>query len=137
MQNKSNNELILIRGVPGSGKTTKAKKEYPNHVLYEADQYFTDLKGNYVFDPKKIQDAHKWCQAKAKMSLNAGKNVVVANTFTRIWEMKPYLMMAKRLGCQVKVIEATGNYKNVHGVPDEKVEQMRERFENFTDNQFS
>lgn len=133
----NNNEIILIRGVPGSGKTTKAKKEYPNHVLYEADQFFTDHKGNYAFDPQKIQDAHKWCQAKAKRSLHAGKNVVVANTFTRVWEMKPYLMMASRLGCKVKVIEASGSFKNVHGVPEEKVKEMRERFESYTDNSFS
>ena len=31
--------IVLIRGVPGSGKTTKAKAEYPDHELIEADQF--------------------------------------------------------------------------------------------------
>lgn len=129
--------LILIRGVPGSTKTTTAEEKYPDHVLCEADQFFTNNNGDYSFDPKKIQDAHKWCQAKAKRSLQAGKNVVVANTFIRIWEMEPYFLMAKRLGCKVTVIEAKGNFKNVHGVPEEKVQLMRERFEPFQVSNYS
>lgn len=37
--------IVLIRGVPGSGKTTKAKAEYPDHELIEADQFFMSWLG--------------------------------------------------------------------------------------------
>ena len=54
-----------------------------------------------------------------------GRNVVVANTFTRRWEYEPYLKMCD----DVEIVVARGNYQNIHGVPDNVVERMRERFE--------
>jgi len=120
-------EIVLIRGVPGSGKTTIAKTKYAEHQLVEADMFF-ERGGEYQYDRDKIKDAHKWCQDIALRWLNMGYDVVVANTFTRVWEMQPYLDM----GYPVKVVEATGNYDNVHGVPSEIVERMRERFEAYS-----
>lgn len=117
-------EIVLIRGVPGSDKTTKAKTEYADHKLVEADMFFED-DGTYKYDHRKIKDAHKWCQDTVEQWLEMGYDVVVANTFTRVWEMQPYLDM----GYPVKIVEATGNYGNVHGVPPEIVRRMRERFE--------
>lgn len=60
-----NHQLILIRGLPGSGKTTMAKTLYPDHVLCEADQFFETDKG-YIFDGSKIKEAHAYCFNKAK-----------------------------------------------------------------------
>jgi len=120
-------EVVLIRGVPGSGKTTKARTEYADYQLVEADMFF-ERDGHYKYDPNKIKDAHKWCQDTAEQWLEMGYDVVVANTFTRVWEMQPYLDM----GYPVTVIEATGNYANVHGVPQEVVNRMRERFEAYS-----
>ena len=117
--------LFLIRGVPGSGKTTYAKTlGIPDH--YEADMWF-DANGGY--DHARIKLAHEWCQQQAIAAMQAGRDVVVSNTFTRLWEMGPYKNTAIKLG--VKIIEKvmTGEWTNVHGVPVEKVRQMRERFE--------
>ncbi len=122
-------EIVLIRGVPGSGKTTKAKTEYSNHILCEADQFFTHPgTGDYKFDPEKLYEAHEFCMEKARACLEAGHNVVVANTFTRVWEMQLYFDM----GYPIRVVEATGNYGSVHGVPPETVARMRERFEAYS-----
>lgn len=120
-------EIVLIRGVPGSGKTTKARTEYPRHVLCEADMFFEESNG-YKYDHRKIKDAHEYCYNKARKALMMGLDVVVANTFTRTWEMQKYL----DLPYPAKVVEATGNYDNVHGVPPEIVERMRERFEAYS-----
>jgi len=122
-------ELLLIRGLPGSGKTTLAKKYAADgYVHCEADQYF-EAGGEYRFDGSKLRAAHDDCLRRAIAAMDAGRPVVVANTFTRRWEMEPYLRAAKRRGVKVRIIEATGNWKNVHGVPEDAIERMRARWE--------
>ena len=44
-------KLIIIRGLPGSGKSTFAKSLNCTH--FETDMYFTDSEGNYNFMPQK------------------------------------------------------------------------------------
>lgn len=117
--------LILVRGVPGSGKSTYAKS-LGVEAHYEADMWF-DANGGY--DPTKIAIAHDWCQRKAVEAMESGKVCVVSNTFTRLWEMEFYRSAARRLGYEVREVVMTGNWPNVHGVPEDKVRQMRDRFE--------
>ncbi len=89
------NKLRIIRGLPGSGKSTLAKSmEGFEHI--ETDMWFM-LNGEYKFDLKNIRVAHMWCQDQVLKMLKEGKNVVVSNTFTQIWEMKYYLDLAKKM----------------------------------------
>jgi predicted kinase len=120
-------DLIILRGLPGSGKSTLAKT-MTDRVHIETDQFF-ELGGDYKFDGSKIKQAHEWCQAQVRAALEAGKKVVVSNTFTQQWEFKAYIDMCLEMGKTYKVMEATGNYQNVHGVPDASVEKMKARWE--------
>jgi predicted kinase len=124
-------KLYLVRGLPGSGKSTMAANlvaVVPRAVHLETDQFF--MVGDvYTFRPERIGMAHKWCQDKARTYLTYGRPVVVSNTFTQQWEMKPYLDMAAELGAEVEIRVARGNYKNIHGVPDAVIERMRQRWE--------
>jgi len=126
--------LILLRGLPGSGKSTLAKmlvsdKEYRHK---EADMFFVDRDGNYEFKPSKIKDAHRWCQEEVEFLMKYEHSpVVVSNTFTQEWEMDAYYELAKKHGYQVHsiVVENRHEGENVHGVPADKLEIMRNRFE--------
>ena len=126
--------LYIVRGLPGSGKSTFAKTLGGTH--FETDNFFM-VDGEYKFDGSKIKEAHNWCQnsVNSAMILNntAGLNetIVVSNTFTQEWEMKPYYDMADTYGYKVFsiVIENRHGGVNEHSVPDEVLTKMRERFE--------
>jgi hypothetical protein len=59
------------------------------------------------------------------------RNIVVSNTFTQEWEMKFYKLIAKKYGYKVYtiIVENRHGGVNQHGVPEDKVEQMKNRFE--------
>lgn len=131
--------LVLLRGVPGSGKTTLAHHMWSSGVIFEADQFFYNVNGEYKFDGSKLAEAHASCRnsVEAAMQENhatAGRHypeIVVSNTFTREWEMQAYFDLAKKYDYNVVslIVENRHGGKNVHGVPDEKVQEMRDRFE--------
>ena len=123
-------ELILLRGLPGSGKSTLAKAIGGLH--FEADMYFVDENGNYNFDGSQIKDAHAWCQNKVRISMETGvEKIVVSNTFTQEWEMKEYYDMAEKYGYRVYsiIVENRHGGTNQHGVPADRLEIMKNRFE--------
>ncbi len=125
------NTLVLLRGLPGSGKSTAAKL-FNKAPHFEADMYFMDADGNYKFDVAKIKDAHNWCRHSVMDAMKADYPiVVVSNTFTQEWEMEAYYLLAEELGYMVvsMIVENRHNGKNIHGVPADKLEQMKNRFE--------
>jgi predicted kinase len=122
-------ELFLLRGLPGSGKSTLAKSLSESHI--EADMFFMK-DGEYKFDGSKIKDAHNWCQDVVEHWMDENKpKIVVSNTFTQEWEMDNYNKLAERFGYRVYsvIVENRHGGMNEHGVPEEKLEQMKNRFE--------
>ena len=122
--------IYLVRGIPGSGKSTFAKTLGGEH--YEADMFFIDENGEYKFDGSKIKWAHEWCHDMVYIDMMKEiPKIVVSNTFTQEWEMEPYFEMAKKYGYKVFsiVIENRHGGTNEHGVPEDKLEQMKNRFE--------
>ena len=121
-------KLTLIRGLPGSEKSTIAKQIAVDtgalHV--EADMW---LDYSQQRNPHAVGMAHDICQARARNTLAFGASVVVSNTFTQQWEMQPYLDMARQYGAQVEIITAMGDYGSVHNVQAEAIQAMRERWE--------
>jgi predicted kinase len=122
-------ELFLLRGLPGSGKSTLARSLGGMHM--EADKYFM-CSGKYEFDASKLRDAHNWCQNAVRVGMETqGQKIVVSNTFTQEWEMDPYYKLAEQYGYRVYslVVENRHMGVNQHGVPADKLEQMKNRFE--------
>ncbi len=121
------NKLYIIRGWPGSGKTTKAKELLAQGLAdfhYEADMYF-EHNGSYTFIPSQIRKAHEWCFNSVKHWLDAEYNVVVSNTFIKAWEFEKYIA----LGFPYEIIECDGNFQNTHAVPEDVVTRMKNTYE--------
>jgi predicted kinase len=126
--------LIIIRGLPGSGKSTLA--EIISQKICEADQYFM-VHGEYIFVPADIVKAHAACQQKVGAYLRAGVACVVSNTFSKKWEVEPYIKLCKKHGVDYKIIDLFDAglsdeqlfHRNVHEVPMHVIKAMRERWE--------
>ena len=125
-------ELILIRGVSGCGKNTFGELlGNDSFSVLAADDYFY-VDGEYVFDGSKLKLAHADCKARAEACMNRGDEmVIVANTFTREWEMQVYFDLATDYGYRVFciIVENRHGGVNEHGVPEESLQAMKDRFE--------
>lgn len=141
--------VIAMRGVSGSGKSTRVKeliKEFmeanPDGATYvcSADNFFVDpASGKYEFDHKKISSAHVWCKGNANAALSLGTDlVIIDNTHTQTWEWKPYQELAEQFGydfetCVVGELDEASlkEYanRNTHGVPLDAIRRMAKRFE--------
>ncbi|KAL1490710.1 hypothetical protein ABEB36_013361 [Hypothenemus hampei] len=140
--------LVLVRGVPGSGKSTLAKMilqntigdnyDYAKKHILSTDDYFMK-NGVYQFDPNSLSDAHGWNQQRAFSVMSKGYSpVIIDNTNTQMWEMKPYATMATDYGYFLEILEPDTHWffndkelekRNKHGVPKAAIKNMLERYE--------
>lgn len=131
--------LILMRGLPGSGKSTKAKElaEQAKSLglsvgIYSTDEYFMQ-DGRYNFNPDKIGAAHAWNQDRVKAAMNSGQDVVIVdNTNTTHWECEHYEVMALDGLYEVEYQEPDSSWwlenRIILGVPNATTKPLQEKF---------
>lgn len=138
----NDNKLVtILRGIPGSGKSTYIRNHIPDAYVCSADHHFIDSDGNYKFDPKRLGAAHRACFNKFHLALDSGKldysgkydHVVVDNTNTQLFEFYGYVQLAWSYGRQVRIVRMStpveiAARRNVHGVPVANVKAMYDRF---------
>lgn len=120
--------LYIIRGLPGSGKSSLGEKLAPG-LSFSADDWFLE-NGQYNYNKDELTEAHEYCRANVAVSMRNHEDVIaVCNTFTRKWEMEPYFELCTKYGYTPVEIICKGNFKNTHNVPETVLENMRNRFE--------
>jgi ATP phosphoribosyltransferase len=105
----------------------KVVKDYVNNRLSYYD--YDRASKRYEKIGELIPNAHQWCYQQTIWHLDKLYSVIVSNTFTRKWEYQEYIDYCKEHNIPYEVITCTGNYQNVHGVPQETIEKMRQRWE--------
>ncbi|KAJ8882703.1 hypothetical protein PR048_014515 [Dryococelus australis] len=127
--------LILMRGAPGSGKSHLARHLVKTTVgghyrkyIFSADDYFVRRNGQYICDPTRLSEAHKWVRDNVEDKMNKGE----------LWEMQPYAVLAVNYGYVLELLEPLNSWrymenklaeKNIHGVLRHKIRNMLQRFE--------
>ena len=148
MITRPDQKLIIMRGISGSGKSTKARELKGNGVIHSTDDvissmgdyntFFTDMMKNKDFSP--LQKAH---QTNLKNAIDSMKNgvspVIIDNTNLAPWEAKAYVKAALEMGLDDENIEivniGTGGAsaeelakRNTHGVPLDKIKAMIDKY---------
>jgi predicted kinase len=121
--------LYIVRGLPGSGKTTLA--EALSSTCFSADDFFT-RDGVYTFDPSRLSAAHESCRVRVHKAMSSGVHpIAVHNTFSRLWEISPYVLLAKQHGYRITAVTTEGSYGSVHGVPGHTIVRMAQRWQQY------
>ena len=154
MFNPEKPTLILLRGLPGSGKSSTASFItklintlfifIPDGMLpkwavdklqlcacFEADHYFYDDEDNYNFDPARLKDAHATCQEETAGALRNGTPlVIVSNTTTAEWEVETYEKIAAENNATFisLIVENRHDGVSQHGGPEHTLLAMEKRF---------
>ncbi len=121
------NTLYIIRGLPGSGKSTFAKQLVEAGIAqehFEADMFMGE-----VFDYKRLPEVHQACLIHTGIALFEGKDVVVANVFSKKEHVDVYKRLAEQFEAVVSIIHMENNGTSVHDVPVKTLEKMRAQWE--------
>lgn len=128
-------KVIIMQGVPGSGKSTWAK-QYRDYVdentrIVSADNFFLHFDGVYRFDPTQLSAAHGECLRTFLMCIDNGSStIIVDNTSTTVVEIAPYYAIAEAHGYEVEILRVECDCeqaasRNSHGVPRDSVLRLQ------------
>lgn len=126
--------LYLVRGLPGSGKSTFAATlsgalRAPH---FEHDMYLYTPEGEYLWTEERMAYAWRQClrDTEQKMSLEFPA-IIVSNVFPNGKAMRPYRKLADSYGYNITyvVVENRRGGVNVHDVPEEALAHMRSIFQ--------
>lgn len=137
--------LTILRGLPGSGKSHRAKRLVLDHMLknvqavaISTDEYFMAGK-LYLFDPKELASAHYWNKKRCEKLMAKGiPEIIVDNTHTMLWEMRDVVELARKFSYDIEILTDKFGFSkdvqscvlnNSHGVPLEAVQRMSDRWE--------
>ena len=152
-------QLVLMRGLPGSGKSTRARAIAIRHlsnkgtsmaILSTDDYHMVD--GEYIFNAEMLGQFHELNHKRAERFMRCETElVIIDNTNVRHRDMKSYKDSAEQLGydvlevivgrdelfpgmedaCQYKLADYIDvcTERNTHGVPRGAIEKMARRFQ--------
>ena len=126
-------KLVLIRGLPGSGKSTKAKEYIPNGFIHlESDEWHFNHLGQYIFETANSKKSHIWVELNTENFIRKGKDVVVSNVFIKMPSIVPYYNIALRYKYDFEVISLPKRFTDIHNVPELTLKQMSDAFEEYS-----
>lgn len=122
-------DLIILRGLQGSGKSTVGKL-FGTKAICSADDYFM-RGGKYNWYGAGLYAAHMWCIRKCRRFMKKQAAVIVIdNTSPKARDLKPYNDLGRQFGYRVHtiIVENRHGGVNTHDVSEEAIEKLRNKF---------
>ena len=128
-------KLVILRGLPGSGKSTYTRNHLISARICSTDLFFTTPSGEYFFNPALIGEAHGSCCRAVIDAMQSGVELIaVDNTAIHVSEVAPYMLIAQAYGYEAEIVTLscdvhTSVHRNIHGVPAHVIEYMAGKIE--------
>ncbi len=131
-------KIVLIRGLPGSGKSSYAQKlKEKGALIFNNDELLT-ANGIYKWDAELALMAHFLNQKRVCQAMREGKEfIVVDNTNILPYHMAPYIRLAHHYKYEYELFEMDTPWaldieelekKNTHDVPLSVLDEMRKQY---------
>ena len=123
-------KLLVMRGIPGAGKSTLVSSRAPSAVVCSADHFFTQPDGRYVFDGSKLGRAHDQCYATFLHAVSDDVESVAVDNTNLTWKsMSRYVEGGLDHGYEVELLDvitphAVAAARCVHNVPASVVQKL-------------
>ena len=122
-------KMTIVRGCPGSGKSSWARKHRECCILENDQMQIRD--GKYEWSAEGTKKAINLVYSLAKIILSSNCDVCICNTFTKKRFIECYRQLAEHYGAEFEVIRMTGEFKNTHNVPSYILDNMKKSFEDW------
>lgn len=130
--------VIILRGLPGSGKSSVCDLLDPHHLV-SMDLFWTKDGSAYNFDYGKLKEAIDWTHQQFIGALEAdypeaSPLVVVDNVSYMKMHYEFFFEEARKRGCRVHVLHVERPLEECivstkHSVPADKIRQMHSKWE--------
>lgn len=129
-------KVVILRGLPGAGKSTWIARNLLNALVVSADHFFMKT-GKYVFDKALLGAAHGDCQNKFFDAIDRLRAplVVVDNCNLTARDMRFYVIHALSHGYELEIVSLqtpadVAIERGLHGVPAAAYDLLANRYKN-------
>jgi len=129
--------LYLIRGLPGSGKSTFARCRFNGCLHFENDMFHMVNKNDdyykYEFDPdlRQLRSSNCFKFVHNALMLRDDIPVCVSCVFPTVYSVDRYKELARDMNHKFKVFRMVSQFVSNHNVPKDAFKWMSDNFENY------